>query len=91
MGGNRHHIRTSRYDNLVIGALERRTHTVGVIIGFVVSIFVLYYTKIYTDLHFFLYGAVGMGSCVVVGYLASVIIPVNQKSLDGLTIHTTAM
>ena len=75
----------------ILGTMTRRTHTVGVIIGFVVSIFVLYYTKIYTDLHFFLYGAVGMGSCVVVGYFSSLVIPMRQKSLEGLTIHTTAM
>jgi hypothetical protein len=68
--------------------MTKRTHSVGVLIGFLASIFVLYYTKIHTDLHFFLYGAVGMGACVVVGYISSLLIPVRQKSLDGMTIHT---
>jgi Na+/proline symporter len=72
----------------ILGTMTKRTHSVGVLIGFLASIFVLYYTKIHTDLHFFLYGAVGMGACVVVGYISSLLIPVRQKSLDGMTIHT---
>ncbi len=73
----------------ILGMLTKRTHSIGIFIGFLVSIAVLYYTKVYTDLHFFLYGSIGVVVCGVVGYLASLVIPVREKSLDGLTIHTT--
>jgi hypothetical protein len=41
-----------------------------------------------TRVHFFLYGAIGILVCVIVGYFASLILPGERKPLEGLTIHT---
>jgi SSS family transporter len=73
----------------ILGMLTRRTHSQGILIGYLISIAVLTYVKVYTDLQFFLFGSIGVVVCGVVGYLASLLFPVRQKSLDGLTIHTT--
>jgi len=32
----------------------------------------------------------GMASCIIMGYLASVLIPVKEKSIAGLTINSQA-
>jgi hypothetical protein len=41
-----------------------------------------------TDVHFFLYGMVGIVTCFVVGYGASLVLPHGDKPLQGLTIYT---
>ena len=46
------------------------------------------YVALKTPVHFFLYAAIGMGVTVVVGYVISLFVPDDGKSLDGLTIHT---
>ena len=39
-------------------------------------------------MHFFLYAAVGIAACVLIGYIASLLIPAGKKDLGGLTIYT---
>ncbi len=72
----------------VAGIFTRRIHGPGIVIGMVASAVVLYFVKTYTDVHFFLYAAIGIASCVVIGYLASLVIPTRPRDLTGLTIHT---
>jgi hypothetical protein len=39
-----------------------------------------------------LYPVIGLGGCVIVGYLVSLILPESKnRDLSGLTIHTTDM
>ncbi|MBN1351836.1 sodium/solute symporter [candidate division KSB1 bacterium] len=72
----------------MLGIFTRRAHGVGVFIGAVTSAVVLFIVQRYTPLHFFLYAGVGIVTCVSVGYLMSVLLPGEKKSLRGLTIRT---
>ena len=54
-----------------LGIFFRSANGKGAMTGAIASVFILYWVQQYTDLHFFLYGAVGILSCVAVGVLAS--------------------
>ena len=54
----------------------------------IVSVIALYFVKTYTLIHFILYAFIGIVVCVIVGYLASIMIPDKEKSLEGLTYRT---
>lgn len=71
-----------------LGIFTRRATGPGVLVGAVVSALVLYAVQRYTDVHLFLYAAVGLGVCVGVGYLASLLRPGPARDLAGLTIYT---
>ena len=62
----------------------------GSLAGAVVSMGVLLLIKYKyaTSIHFMLHAAIGLGVCVVVGYLTSLLLPFGGKSTQGLTIHT---
>jgi len=70
-----------------LGILSRRANGVGALIGAVFSVVTLAWVQQMTDLHFFLYGMVGVLSCVGVGYVMSVALPQPGRDLAGLTIH----
>lgn len=71
-----------------LGIFTRRAHGPGALIGAVIGAIVQFLVQNYTQIHFFLYGAIGIITCVVVGYFASLIIPAGALSLEGLTIFT---
>ena len=66
----------------------RQTHQAGIVIGFAASAAVLYRVQASGAVHFFLYGAIGIFTCAIIGWLASVVIPFPAKNLDGLTIYS---
>ena len=72
----------------VAAIFTRRTHQTGILIGFAASAAALYAVSTSGVVHFFLYGAIGIFTCAIVGWLASVAIPLPAKDIDGLTIHT---
>lgn len=73
----------------VLGIFTRRGNARGALVGAVGSAVALYLAKVFTDVHFFLYGGIGIGVCVAAGYLASLALPSAQpKDLDGLTFHS---
>lgn len=72
----------------LLGMFTRRSHGVGALIGAVVSGAVLLLVKFYTPTHVYLYALIGIVVCVVVGYLGSIALPGEKKSLIGLTIYT---
>jgi len=74
----------------MLGIFTRRASGRGVLIGMTASAAVLAFVLIRTRIHPFLYAAVGTLTCVVVGYLASLLLPAKEKSIEGLTIHTVA-
>ena len=57
-------------------------------VGAVASVIALYLVQRYTTVSLFLYGAIGILTCCIVGYLASLIIPAKRKPLEGLTVYT---
>ena len=72
----------------VVGIFTRRSHQTGVLTGFAVSAVVLYWASTSGTVHFFLFGAIGILTCSTVGWLASLLLPGPQKSVDGLTVHS---
>ena len=72
----------------VLGIFTRRANALGALVGVAVSTTMLFYVQNYTTVHFFLYSGVGFMTCIVVGYLVSLLSPVRGKDLTGLTIYT---
>jgi hypothetical protein len=70
-----------------LGIFTRRANGVGALVGLIASALILYWVKTHTSLHFFLYAGTGFVSCLIVGYLVSLIVPVRKKNLTGLTIY----
>ncbi len=71
-----------------LGVFTRRANGIGVLIGAITSAIVLYFIKFYTPMNFYFYAFPGFVICFVVGYFASLIIPVKDKSLEGLTLYS---
>lgn len=71
-----------------LGLLTRRANAPGAAIGLVASVVVTFTVKNYTATNVFLFTSVAVGSCMLVGYVASLFFSAPGKSLDGLTIHT---
>jgi len=69
-----------------LGIFTRRANAAGAIVGIISSTAILYYVQRHTDVHFLLYGAIGILSCVILGYLASLLIPSSKSCPDNLTI-----
>ena len=72
----------------VLGIFTRRANAPGALIGAITGAVVLYLVQSYTEVHFFMYAAVGIVTCTIVGYLASLAFPPDPRSLEGLTIFT---
>lgn len=73
----------------LLGIFTRRANATGAAIGAAVGVVVLYLVQSRTDVHFFLYAGVGITTCFVVGYLASLLkARPTDESLAGLTWHT---
>ena len=68
------------------GVFTRRVSSGGVILGFLASAVLLYLTQASGRVHFFLYGGIGMFSCLGVGWLASWVLP-QHKDIEGLTVY----
>ena len=71
-----------------LGIFTKRTTGAGALLGAVTSAIVLYLVQSRTDVHFFLYAIVGVLTCLVVGFFASLFLPARDKDLVGLTIYT---
>ncbi|MFT5151655.1 MAG: SSS family solute:Na+ symporter, partial [Planctomycetota bacterium] len=46
---------------------------------------VLIYLTWFTQIHFYLYAVIGIATCVLIGYLASLLLPREERDLSGLT------
>ena len=71
-----------------LGIFTRRANSAGALIGIVYSTAILYYVQRFTEIHFFLYGGIGITACVCSGYLASLLIPSSKLYTKNLTVHT---
>jgi SSS family transporter len=70
-----------------LGIFTRRGNGVGGLVGLIASALILYWVKTHTSMHFFLYAGTGFVSCMIIGYMVSLIVPVRKKNLAGLTIY----
>jgi len=72
----------------LLAIFTRRTHGLGAIVGLVASGAVQYLVKTRLSLDPRFLAVTGIVSCVVIGYVASLLIPARRKPLDGLTLYT---
>jgi len=71
-----------------LGIFTRRTTAPGALIGFAASAALLFWVQHTLTIHAMLYPAISMGSCVLVGYTVSLLLPGDGQSREGLTIYT---
>jgi SSS family solute:Na+ symporter len=71
-----------------LAIFTRRANGAGALVGLVASAVVQYALQSRLRIHPWFFTTIGMFGCVVFGYLASLLIPVGRKSLEGLTIYT---
>jgi Na+/proline symporter len=72
----------------LLGIVTRRASGSGALAGIVVSGILQYFIKQYFPLHPWAYGATGIVSCFVIGYVVSVLVPSRRRDLTGLTLYT---
>jgi SSS family transporter len=73
----------------VLGIFSRRANAFGVGIGALASVVANFYAKFYLNMHSMAYLAVGVFTCIIVGWLASLLAPRPAGGkVDGLTIYT---
>jgi Na+/proline symporter len=72
-----------------LGMFTRRANWQGVSIGIAAAIVLTTLSWFMKLVHPYFYLAISILVCIVVGYLASLCFPPPQRSLAGLTIHTT--
>jgi hypothetical protein len=71
----------------LLGVFSRRAHGTGALIGAVSSALLVGVVYASNLAVFWLYAVIGVVSCIVVGWLASLIIP-GPRAPDGLTVYT---
>lgn len=71
-----------------LGLLTRRANAPGVALGLAASILITFAVRQFTETNVFLFTSVAVGSCMAVGYVASLLFAPPQRPLAGLTIHT---
>jgi solute:Na+ symporter, SSS family len=74
----------------VLGIFTRRANGLGACLGAVAGAAGIFLAMKCTNLHGMLYPVIGLGGCVGMGYLVSLLVPeASSRDLTGLTIHTT--
>lgn len=72
----------------ILGIFTKRTNGTGAVVGLLASGIVQYIVKSFTPLHLLLYSFTGMISCIVIGYLCSLIFNKQASKDEGLTIFS---
>ena len=72
----------------LLGMFTRKTNGVGAVVGLVASAVVQLVVKAYTPISFLLYTFTGIVSCIVIGYIVSLLVKQPPKDLNRLTIHS---
>jgi len=70
-----------------LGVLTRRANGWAALLGALVGASVMGILPLYTRINGYLYAAIGITVCFGIGYGLSLLIPLKQKPLAGLTIH----
>jgi solute:Na+ symporter, SSS family len=69
-----------------LGIFSRRAHGRGAFCGAVAAAFIVFAVTKFTDLHFFLYGGIGILSCMLIGYVMSWVLPRGPTGAADLSI-----
>ncbi len=68
-----------------LGIFTRRASSRGVLVGAFASILTMAWLTWFSQVHFYLYAVIGIPTCVVVGYVASLALKDPERDLKGLT------
>lgn len=71
----------------MLGIFTTRANSWGAMAGAIAGFIAALLTHYKTDINLFLFGAIGAVTCVIVGYIVSLITPDDHAELKGLTIH----
>lgn len=72
----------------LLGVFSRRAHGTGALVGAIASALVVGYTYVNNLTVFWLYSVIGVASCVILGWVASLLLPGPRMAPDGLTVYT---
>lgn len=72
----------------MLAVFTRRTNAVGAVAGLLAGGAATLYAARQTEVNFLLYAAIGSLTCVLVGYLTSLLLRGPGRDLTGLTLHT---
>lgn len=72
----------------ILGVFTKRANTFGAFLGVFAAVVTTYFLQFRTELHFFMYGTIGLLVSFITGYVASIITGGNKKNLAGLTMYT---
>jgi SSS family transporter len=72
----------------ILGIFTKNANAFGVITGVIASVILAFIVRTNTNISLYLYGAISVGTCVVVGYITSTLMPHEKKDLAGLTYLT---
>ncbi len=72
----------------MLGIFTRRATSAGALIGGLAGALAVFLVQSLTQVHFFLWAACGILTCLLVGYLVSLISPATNRDLKGLTLYT---
>lgn len=71
-----------------LGVLTRRANGPGALTGAIGGAAVVLAIERFTQINGYLYAAIGIAACVVIGYLASTVISARSRDITGLTIYS---
>lgn len=71
----------------VLGIFTKKANAVGAAAGLLISGGTQYYISSYTNIHLLMYAFMGLVSCVVFGYLFSLLFGSSKKEIGGLTVY----
>ena len=72
----------------ILGALTKRANSVGAIVGIISGVSLMISAWKYGWANGYLYGTIGILTCLIVGYLVSLLFPAHNKDLSKLTLYT---
>jgi SSS family solute:Na+ symporter len=68
----------------ILGIFIKKANWKGTLIGAFLSVLVLAFVKYGTEINLFIYPLIAIPTCVIGGYLFSLLLPTNQGDVDGL-------
>ncbi len=71
----------------ILGIFTKRATGKGVMAGMLSSCIIQLYIQQYTDVHLLMYAFTGLTTCVLTGYLFSILLPSVKRDISGLTVY----
>ena len=71
----------------VLGIFTKKANAAGAVAGLLISGVTQYYISSYTNIHLLMYAFTGLVSCVLFGYLFSLLFGDSKKDIEGLTVY----